>query len=130
MFAAKSLARATAQPNSRLAMWRLLSTVDAGGLKVDESLYELVNERIAPGTGVDPASFWASLNTIVADLVPENKELLAKRDEIQLKLDAYHKENPGAPTDMAAYKAFLTEIGYLVPEGEDFDVSPPTNSPI
>jgi len=105
-----------------LALSRLLSTVNAGGLNVDSGLYELVNEKIAPGTGVTPESFWKSLNSIVTDMVPRNKELLAKRDTIQTELNAYHSANPGPPKDMEAYKAFLTKIGYLVPEGPAFQV--------
>ena len=59
---------------------------------------------------------------IIKDLAPKNRALLAKRDALQAKLDDWYRQN-GAPTDMAAYKAFLTEIGYLVPEGPDFTVT-------
>ncbi len=99
-----------------------ISRVEHSGLQIAEVLYRLVNEEIAPGTGVAPGSFWAAMAEIVADLAPKNKALLAKRDEIQAKIDEYHRSNPGLP-DMAAYKAFLEEIGYLLPEPADFAIS-------
>jgi len=96
--------------------------IKIGELEIAKSLYDLVNNEVAPGTGVSPEHFWAQFEQIMADLVPKNKALLAKRDEIQAQIDAWHRANPKA--DFAAYKAFLTEIGYLVPEGPDFAVSP------
>ncbi len=97
--------------------------VEVGGLKVAKELYDLVVNEAAPGTGVDPTAFWNSLGEIVRDMAPRNRELLAKRDDIQAKIDAWHKERKGQPHDAAAYKAFLQEIGYLLPEGDDFSVS-------
>jgi malate synthase len=122
--------------------------VTVGNLRIDERIYKLVNEEIAPGTGIDGKTFWSELgmstlpccsfytrdkvfianhilfcaDKIVADLTPKNKALLAKRDEIQAKIDEWHRSNKGPIKDMAAYKAFLTEIGYLVPEGAEFKV--------
>jgi len=94
---------------------------DAHGLQVANELYEFVNEKALPGTGVDQDHFWTSLSALIHDLAPKNKALLAKRDALQAKIDEWHKSNPGTP-DMATYKAFLGEIGYLVPEGEAFSV--------
>lgn len=96
--------------------------IKIGELEIAKSLYDLVNNEVAPGTGVSPEHFWAQFEQIMADLVPKNKALLAKRDEIQAQIDAWHRANP--KPDFAAYKTFLTEIGYLVPEGPDFAVSP------
>ncbi|RLU01234.1 MAG: malate synthase G [Ketobacter sp.] len=94
-----------------------------GGLEIATKLYNLVANEIAPGTGVEPAHFWAELEKIVSDLAPKNKALLAKRDDIQAKIDAWHQERAGKAIDMAEYKAFLTELEYLLPEGDEFEVS-------
>lgn len=96
--------------------------VQHGELAINQSLYDLVNTQIAPGTGVEPAHFWSQFEAIMADLMPKNAALLAKRDDIQAKIDAWHRANPNP--DFAAYKAFLVEIGYIVPEGPDFAVCP------
>ncbi|MES2719527.1 MAG: malate synthase G [Pseudomonadota bacterium] len=96
--------------------------IQHGELAIAKSLYDLVNNEVAPGTGVDPKHFWGQFEQIMADLMPKNQALLAKRDAIQAKIDAWHQANRNA--DFAAYKTFLTEIGYLVPEGPDFAVSP------
>ncbi|NQY03114.1 MAG: malate synthase G [Halieaceae bacterium] len=96
--------------------------VQCGGLQVAKTLHTLLEQDIAPGTGVTPADFWAALESIVRDLGPRNKELLAIRDDMQAKIDAWHTANPGADYDRDAYKAFLQEIGYLLPEGDDFQL--------
>ena len=101
----------------------MANTVDIGGLKVDEGLYRLVKDEIAPGTGVDPDAFWRSFGAIVEDLGSKNRSLLERRDALQEKIDAWYLERKGQPTDMEAYKAFLTEAGYLVPEGDHFQVT-------
>ncbi|TIX61429.1 MAG: malate synthase G, partial [Mesorhizobium sp.] len=75
-----------------------------------------------PGTGIDAEKFWNGFSAIVHDLAPKNRALLAKRDAMQEKLDAWYRQN-GAPLDMSTYRAFLEEIGYLVPEGPAFSVS-------
>ena len=82
-------------------------------LTVDDALYNFVNDEAIPGTGVSAESFWAALASILADIAPRDQALLKKRDELQNKIDDWHKANPGMP-DMAAYKQFLQEIGYLV----------------
>ncbi|RFA30940.1 malate synthase G [Alkalilimnicola ehrlichii] len=97
--------------------------VQVGGLQVAKNLYDLVAQEAAPGTGIEPDAFWASLEAIVNDLGPKNKALLQKRDEIQATIDAWHRERKGQPHDAAAYKQFLTDIGYLLPEGEDFQIT-------
>jgi len=96
--------------------------VQVGGLKVAEELHSFINEEAVPGTGVDVAAVWAGLDAIIHELGPRNRELLATRADLQAKISAWHKENPGKHTDLDAYKAFLSEIGYLVPEGDDFAV--------
>jgi malate synthase len=96
--------------------------IEASGLRIARELHDFVVQEALPGTGVEAAAFWAGLSAIVHDLAPRNRELLAKRDAIQEKIDAWHREN-GAPADMAAYRAFLKEIGYLVEEGPEFKVA-------
>jgi malate synthase len=98
------------------------SRVEISGLSVEQELYQLIDKEIAPGTGVDSESFWQAFADIHADMGPQNRRLLAFRDELQAKLDAWHKEHPGH-IDSAAYRAFLEEIGYLVPEGGEFRVT-------
>ena len=95
--------------------------IQAGGLQVAKELYDFINDKAIPGTGVDQAAFWSGFDALVHDLAPKNKALLAKRDDIQAKIDAYHRENP--KLDFANYKAFLQEIGYLLPEGEAFEAT-------
>jgi len=97
------------------------SRIEIGGLKVDKDLAKLVEDEIAPGTGVDTQKFWAALGGIVKDLGPRNKQLLEKRDEIQKKIDEYHLKT-NRIIEMPEYKKFLTEIGYLVPEGPPFKI--------
>ena len=86
------------------------------GLQVATELYEFVNQRVLPGTGVSAESFWKGFDAIVTDLAPKNAALLAERDRLQAELDKWHSANPGPITDMVGYRKFLETIGYLVPE--------------
>ena len=97
--------------------------VQTGGLQVAEVLYNFVNDKVIPGTGVSQEQFWAGLDGIVHDLAPKNRELLAKRDAIQEQIDTWHRANRDQGFDFTAYKSFLQEIGYLLPEGEDFSAT-------
>ncbi len=101
----------------------MANRVEIGGLKIDEGLYRLVRDEIAPGTGVKADGFWKSLGQIVSDLGPKNRALLAKRDQLQERIDQWHGERNGQPFNLKDYTAFLTEIGYLVPEGRNFKVT-------
>ncbi len=94
--------------------------VQVGGLQVAKELYDFINNEALPGTGVDVEQFWSRFDSIVHDLAPRNRELLAKRDAIQAQIDAWHRDNRGDAFDFNAYKSFLQAIGYLLPEGEDF----------
>lgn len=93
-----------------------------GNLKIAEALYQLINDEVIPGTGVGADTFWTELEAMFEDLAPVNKALLATRDELQSKIDAWHLERRGQAHDAAAYKAFLTDIGYLLPEPDDFNI--------
>ena len=99
-----------------------MDRVEKYDLKIDAGLHRFLVEEAMPGTGVDPEHFLAALSQIVHDLAPKNRALLARRDELQEKLDAWYREH-GQPVDVAAYEAFLREIGYLLPEGPAFSVS-------
>jgi malate synthase len=96
--------------------------IQTGNIQVASELYNFINDQALPGTGVDQDHFWASLDTLVNELGPRNAELLAKRDDLQAKLDTWHKNHRDSEFDPTAYKAFLEEIGYLVPEGAAFGV--------
>jgi malate synthase len=102
--------------------------VEIAGLKIAPVLRDFVEREALPGTGLDAAGFWRALADIVRDLAPRNRELLARREALQQRIDEWHRDN-GAPLDMDAYKAFLGEIGYLVPEGPDFSVTTGTVDP-
>lgn len=96
--------------------------VQVGGLQVAKALYDFVNEQAIPGTEVSADRFWQELEATLNEMAPRNKALLAKRDDLQAKIDAWHQENPGQK-DMAAYKNFLSDIGYLLPEPADFSAT-------
>jgi malate synthase len=97
--------------------------VNAGGVSVARELHDFVNTEVLPGSGLAPDQFWAGLAALVHDLAPRNRALLAKRDEIQARIDAWLVQHRGQPRDQAAYEAFLREIGYLLPEPAPFQVS-------
>ncbi len=96
--------------------------VEIAGLRIARDLNDFVVGEALPGTGIAADAFWTGFSAIVHDLAPKNRALLAKRDAMQEQIDAWYRAN-GAPIDMEAYKNFLKEIGYLVPEGPAFSVS-------
>ncbi len=96
--------------------------IEVCGLRVDEELYNLVKNEIAPGTGVEPDAFWESFGKIVTDLGPLNRELLKNRDDLQTQIDAWHVARKGQHIDPGEYRSFLTKIGYLESEGDHFEV--------
>ena len=97
--------------------------IKTGSLQVDKELYDFINDEALPGTGVSPEAFWSGLDSVIHALSPRNRELLAIRDELQARIDAWYQESGGQASDLPACKAVLQEIGYLVPEGGDFTVS-------
>jgi malate synthase len=100
----------------------MTNRVTKAGLQVDRILADFIESRALPGTGVEAAAFWSAFAAMLADLAPKNRALLARRDELQAQIDAWHIARRGQPHDHAAYKAFLAEIGYLLPEGPDFQI--------
>src|SRR5690554_3121477 len=85
-------------------------------LQVSKELHDFIESEALPGTGVDAAAFWSGFDAIAHDLTPRNRELLAQRDQLQARLDEWHRANPGPIADADAYETFLREIGYLQPE--------------
>jgi len=102
----------------------MVQMIDKAGLKIADVLVRFVEDRVLPGTGVDAGTFWTGFANVFNRFTPQNKALLAKRDDLQARIDAWHIAQGGKPIDMAAYQAFLREIGYLVPEPAAFAVSP------
>jgi len=94
--------------------------ITVAGLQIAQPLHALVRDEIAPGTGISSDKLWQGFAEILRDLTPRNRALLARRDELQARIDAWHLEHKGRPHDAAAYKLHLFNIGYLLPEGEDF----------
>src|SRR5205809_1490412 len=101
----------------------MAKTIEISGLRIDEKLYDLVRDEIAPGTGFDADEFWQSGAAIVRDLGPRNRVLLEKRDELQNQIDRYHLARKGEPFKQEEYTAFLKQIGYLIEEGGHFQVT-------
>ncbi|MDY0835863.1 malate synthase G [Pseudomonas sp. SED1] len=97
--------------------------VQVGGLQVAKVLFDFVNNEAIPGTGITADQFWAGADKVIHDLAPKNKALLAKRDDFQVRIDTWHQAHAGQAHDAVAYKAFLQDIGYLLPEAADFQAS-------
>lgn len=97
--------------------------VQVGGLQVAKVLFDFVNNEAIPGTGLTADKFWAGADKVIHDLAPKNKALLAKRDDIQARIDGWHQARAGQAHDAVAYKAFLQDIGYLLPEAADFQAT-------
>ena len=97
--------------------------VQVGGLQVAKVLFDFVNNEAIPGTGITADQFWAGADRVIHDLAPKNKALLAKRDDFQARIDTWHQTHAGQAHDPVAYKAFLQDIGYLLPEAADFQAS-------
>ncbi len=97
--------------------------VTVGNLRVAKVLYDFVNNEALPGTDIDPDTFWSGVDKVVADLTPKNQDLLARRDDLQAQIDKWHRLHVIEPIDVDAYTQFLTEIGYLLPEPDDFTIT-------
>ena len=98
--------------------------ITKGGLQISSELYRLVEQEILPGTGVDLEQMWAGFESLVNDMGSRNRALLDKRERLQAQLDSWYAEHQGDAFDVEACEAFLRETGYLLPEGEDFTISP------
>ncbi len=107
----------------------MTARVARAGLQVAAELAAFVEEQALPGTGVEAAAFWGGFAALVADLAPKNRALLATREALQARIDNWHLEHRGQGHDATAYRAFLHEIGYLMPEGPDFAIETPETDP-
>ncbi len=96
--------------------------IEKAGLQVDARLVAFIEKQALPGTGVPAAAFWEGMSQLAHELGPENRRLLVVREEMQQKIDGWHMARKGQAHDAGAYADFLREIGYLLPEGEDFEV--------
>jgi malate synthase len=99
------------------------SRITLHGLHVAENLVRFIDDEVLPGTGVDRDAFWRGFDALVHDLAPVNAALLAERDRLQARIDAWHLEHPGPVRKKKAYRKFLEKIGYLVPQPEDFKIT-------
>ena len=103
--------------------------VERKGLAVDALLADFIEQEALPGTGVDPEAFWSGLSTLAHDFGPKNKALLEEREVIQKKIDEWHLRHRNQSHDHTAYKSFLKEIGYLVEEGDAFEIETANTDP-
>src|SRR5215216_6420693 len=99
-----------------------MERIQVAGLSVAKVLHDFIEREALPGTGVEPDAFWNGLSTLVRELAPRNRGLLDLRDQLQSRIDAYHRENAGKPFDATGYEQFLRDIGYLRHEPEDFSI--------
>ncbi|NNL35493.1 MAG: malate synthase G [Silicimonas sp.] len=107
----------------------MTSFSEKNDLKIAAELADFVETDALPGTGIEPEVFWSALSSLAHDFGPRNKALLEKRDELQTQIDDWHIRHRNQPHDHEAYKAFLEKIGYLVPEGADFEIETKNTDP-
>ena len=96
------------------ATGRATDSVTVGGLQVAEVLHAFVRDEALPGTGIEEDAFWSGVERILGDFAPRNRELLARREEIQKAIDDWHTAHPGPLRDQDTYLATLRELGYLL----------------
>jgi len=96
--------------------------IRVGNLAVAKVLFDFVNNEALPGTGIGAEAFWQDASVLFSELTPKNQALLDKREQLQQQIDDWHQARRGQPHDAAAYKTFLQEIGYLLPEPDDFAI--------
>ena len=99
-----------------------MNCVQTGKLSVAESLHAFIEDEALPGTGISSATFWSGLAALVRDFGERNRQLLEIRDALQLRIDTYHRERVDRPLDLCDYESFLFEIGYLLPQIDDFTI--------
>lgn len=99
----------------------MVATVAIENLTVSQCLFDFIEKEALPGTAINSNHFWQQFSSIINDLSPQNKQLLLKRDDLQASIDSYHKDNK--PLNFSHYKKFLTDINYLVPQVDDFNIN-------
>ena len=100
-----------------------MNKLSQGNLKISSALLDFINNEVIPGTSIKPEDFWAGFDSALHELAPKNKKLLEKREEIQKKIDDWHKEKKGSELDEAEYLSFLKSIGYISAESENFKIT-------
>ena len=103
--------------------------IDRHGLQIDQTLFNFIEGQALPGTGVASDAFWTALSTLAHEFGPKNAALLKTREDLQTQIDEWHIRHRNQPHDHEAYKAFLTEIGYLLDEGDDFEIETANTDP-
>jgi malate synthase len=103
-------------------MEETMAYLDRSGLQVDTQLVDFVEGEALPGTGITPEAYWNGVAGLVDRFMPRNLELLAVRDDLQVRIDQWHRDHGPVSSDPGGYEAFLREIGYLVPEPADFTI--------
>ncbi len=116
------LALPRAAPSPYLCEDHVSERVEKAGLKVDAALAAFVEGQVLAPLGQDAGAFWTGFAALLDRFVPVNRALLAKREDLQSQIDAWHLARAGKPIDLAEYQAFLREIGYLVPEPAPFTI--------
>ena len=106
----------------------MVDRIEHSELHIAKPIYDLVNKQICPGTGIDPDQFWSKFAALISHFAPINRKLLEKRENLQAQIDSWHHQHRGN-FNFADYKAFLQSIGYLVPDGADFSVTPTNVDP-
>ena len=99
-----------------------MSITEKNGLKISSRLFDFINNEVLPGTNIEPNKFWENFDKIVHELAPLNKNLISKREDIQKKIDTWHKQNKEKEFDKKVYTEFLRSISYIVEEKEDFNI--------
>ncbi len=99
-----------------------MTHIDRAGLSVAEELTTFIEAEVLPGLGLEADAFWSGVADIFARFTPDNQRLLARRDELQARIDDWHAARKGQPHDATSTEGFLREIGYLVPEPAPFQI--------
>ena len=107
----------------------MVNRIQAAGLQISDTLYEMVTNEVLPGTGIEADNFWDALSRCLEEFGPRNRELLKRRDELQQLIDDWHLERAGEPHNDAAYRLFLQTIGYLQATGGDFTITTSDTDP-
>ena len=103
--------------------------ITASQLQIAAPLHDFLSREVLPGSDIDAATFWQAMSSLVGDFSPVNAQLLRQRDELQQKIDSWHLAHNDQPHNADAYRQFLVEIGYLLPEGEDFQITTDNTDP-
>src|SRR5262249_24375745 len=99
-----------------------MNYVRIGSLSVVKALHEFIAQEAAPGTSISAEAFWSGFAELLRECGTRNRQLLQVRDELQSRIDLYHRERSGEPLDLSDYERFLRDIGYVLPEGNNFDI--------